>query len=58
MDGKTTLRGTLAGVVDGNLAEGPITLSRTREDSYTVTWEVKLADGEVHRAKATNTRVE
>lgn len=55
MDGKTLL-GTLSGVVEGKQAEGSITLTRTSEDSYTVTWEVKFTDGQVHRARVRNTR--
>jgi hypothetical protein len=57
LDGKT-LHGTLSGVVDGKHANGPITLTKTGDDSYTAAWEVKLADGEVRRAKVTNKRVE
>ena len=57
LDGKA-LHGTLSGVVDGKHANGPITLTKTGDDSYTAAWEVKLADGEVRRAKVTNKRVE
>ena len=37
--------------IEENAIEG------TGEGSYTVTWESKLANGEVGRAKATNTRI-
>lgn len=56
VDGKT-LRGKSSGVAEGKQFEGTITLTMTGEDSYMVTWEGKLANGEVRRAKATNTRV-
>lgn len=52
-----TLRGKTSGVVEGQEFEGTITLTMTGEDSYTVAWENKLANGEVGRAKVTNTRV-
>ena len=56
VDGKT-LRGNTAGVAEGQKFEGTITLTMTGEDSYSVTWENKLANGDVGRAIVTNTRV-
>lgn len=56
VDGKT-LRGKSVGVAEGQRFEGTITLTMIGEDSYMATWEAKLANGEVRRAKATNTRI-
>ena len=53
----TTLKGTMTGMVEGKKIEGTITLTKTGDNSYQVEWESKNEDGQIVRAKATNTRL-
>jgi hypothetical protein len=56
IDGRT-IQGKSSGVAEGQSFRGTVTITMTGEDSYMATLQVKLANGEVRKARAINTRV-